>query len=309
MRIYVILNPRAGLAHLAQVVRQRLAARADVTVSEPGSPEETRRCAAEARAAGYDRIVAAGGDGTVHAVVNGLAPDFAATRLAVLPLGTGNDLRRTLAIPEDPLEALDVLEAGPERLIDLIRVETAGRTLYAVNTANGGFSGQLQEALTPELKATWGPLTYLRGAVAVLPDLTDYQTTLSCDDGPAEKAEALNVIVANGRFAGRGMRVAARANPEDGLLDLVVVRYGPLLDMAAVAAQLLAGDYLENELVSYRRARCVRVEARPGMWFSVDGELVGNEPTTFTVVPRALRVVVGPDYRPDGASAGTRDLA
>ena len=123
--------------------------------------------------------MAAGGDGTVHAVVNGLAPDFGGARLAVLPLGTGNDLRRSLAIPDDPLAALDLLDSGRERLIDVIRVETPSRSLYAVNTASGGFSGQLQEALTEEMKAAWGPLAYLRGAAAVLPDLTDYHTMLS----------------------------------------------------------------------------------------------------------------------------------
>jgi diacylglycerol kinase (ATP) len=298
MRVYVVFNPKAGTAHLAGPLRERLAARAGVTWRECGSADAARRCAREALRAGYDCVVAAGGDGTVHAVVNGLAPDFGRARLAVLPLGTGNDLRRTLAVPDDPLEALAVLDAGRERRIDLIRVETPKQTCYAVNTASGGFSGQLEEVLTDELKAAWGPLAYLRGAAAVLPDLTGYRTTLRFDDGPSEPVEALNVIVANGRYAAKGWPVAPRADPEDGLLDVVVVRYAPLLDLAGVAARLLAGDYLNGEGVLHRRARRVRVESQPGMWFSLDGELFGNEPTTFTVVPHALRVLVGPDYRP-----------
>jgi diacylglycerol kinase (ATP) len=298
MRVYVVFNPKAGTAHLAGPLRARLTARAGVTWRECESAGAARRCAREALRDGYDCVVAAGGDGTVHAVVNGLAPDFGGARLAVLPLGTGNDLRRTLAVPDDPLEALAVLDAGRERRIDLIRVETSKQTCYAVNTASGGFSGQLEEVLTDELKAAWGPLAYLRGAAAVLPDLTDYRTTLRFDDGPPEPVEALNVIVANGRYAAHGWPVAPRADPEDGLLDVVVVRYAPLLDLAGVAARMLAGDYLNGEGVLHRWARRVRVESQPGMWFSLDGELFGNEPITFTVVPHALRVLVGPDYRP-----------
>lgn len=302
MRTFVVFNPKAGSIKTAGALRELLAARPDTTLVEPASAEETGRQAAWASKEGYDWIVAAGGDGTVHAVVNGLALDFAHSRLAVLPLGTGNDLRRTLGIPDDPLEALKLLDGGSERLIDIFRVETATRCFYGVNTASGGFSGQLQDALTDDMKAAWGPLSYLRGAAAVLPDLTNYQTTIRLDDGPAEPVEALNVIVANGRYAAHGWNVASRANPEDGLLDVVVIRYGPLIDLTVVAAQLLTGDYLDSGQVTLRQARRVQVESSPRMWFSVDGELIGDEPVTFTTIPRALRVVVGPDYRPDSTA-------
>jgi diacylglycerol kinase (ATP) len=90
---------------------------------------------------------------------------------------------------------------------------------------------------------------------------------------------------------------------EDGLLDVVLVEYGSLLDLAGVAAQLLAGNYLASASVHLRRARKVRVSARPGMWFNIDGELLSNAPISFSVEPRALRVVVGPDYAA-GRSSG-----
>jgi diacylglycerol kinase (ATP) len=149
------------------------------------------------------------------------------------------------------------------------------------------------------MKAALGPLAYLRGAVAVLPDLTDYHTLMELDDGPAERIEAINVIVANGRYAAHGWNVASQANPEDGLLDVVIVRWGPFFDLTAVAAQLLGGDYLDSDHVALRRARRVRIQSRPEMWFSIDGEPISEEPITFTAIPRALRVIVGPDYRPD----------
>jgi diacylglycerol kinase (ATP) len=297
MRTFVVFNPKAGSAHLVDAVRARLESRPGVTLCQPEAPGDVTGCVAAAVRGGCNTLVAAGGDGTVNAVVNALAPDFGRCRLAVLPLGTGNDLCRTLAIPED---ALEVLDAGRERRLDLMRVETAGRSWYAVNAASGGFSGQLHEAMSDDLKATWGPLAYLLGAVGVLPDLTGYHTTLALDGGPAQRVEALNIIVANGRYAAGGWRVASRADPEDGLLDVVVVRDGPLLDLTAVAARLVAGDYLDSDAVWHGRARSVRVASEPGMWFSVDGEAVTSQPLTFTAVPGALRVLVGPDYQAGG---------
>jgi diacylglycerol kinase (ATP) len=304
MRTCLILNAHAGLAEAADDVRAALAGRADVRVREPSSADEVRACVADALAAGCDTVVAAGGDGTVHTIVNALAADFDQARLAILPLGTGNDLCRTLAIPADPLAALALLDNGTEHRIDLVRAETAGRSLYCTNVAAGGFTGQMQEALTDDIKARWGPVAYLRGAASVLPNLTDYHTTLNLDDGVTERINALNVLVANGRTAGGGLLVAPRANPEDGLLDVVTVFYRPLLDLTGVAALLLAGDYTRSDHVIHQRARRVRVASTPGMWFSIDGELVTNEPITFTVRPRTLRVLVGPDYTPEPAAAG-----
>src|SRR5439155_24213469 len=107
-----------------------------------------------------------------------------------------------------------------------------------------------------------------------------------------------NWLVANGRPAGGGLRVAPGANPEDGLLDVVTVRYGPLLDLTAVGARLLAGNYLDSDSVRHQTARRVEVVSTPGMWFSIDGEPLMQEAITFTVLPRALRVLVGADYRP-----------
>jgi diacylglycerol kinase (ATP) len=299
----IILNSRAGSAEAADGLRPALAGRPDVRLCEPDSADEVRGCVAGALKAGCDTLVAAGGDGTVHTVVNALADDFGRARLGILPLGTGNDLCRTLAIPPDPVAALALLDAGAERRLDVIRADLAGRTLYCANVAAGGFTGQMQELLTEGVKAWWGPLAYLRGAVNVLPNLTDYHTTLSLDDGPVERIEVLNVLVANGRFAGAGLQVAPRANPEDGLLDVIAVFYRPLLDLTGVAALLLAGDYLSSDHVLHQRARRVHLASEPAMWFSIDGELVSSATATFTVRPGALCVLVGPDYTPDPAAA------
>ncbi|AUX41767.1 hypothetical protein SOCE26_031900 [Sorangium cellulosum] len=304
MRISIIVNPAAGNAAQAARLRDLSAGRAGVELLETEGPGHGRELARAAVEAGADLVVAAGGDGTINEIVQGLGPYRDRARLALLPLGTGNDLARTLGVPLDPAEAFALLDEdhveAQTRKLDLVHVESAGQTRYCLNVAAGGFSGQVDEALTDDMKATWGPLAYLRSAMKVLPDLTGYQTTIAWDDQEFERVEALNVIVANGRTCAGGMRVASRASMEDGLLDVVIVRYASLLDLAAVAARLLAGTYLSSDEVMHRRASRVRIAAKPGMWFNVDGELLSNAPISFSVEPRAIRVLVGPGYSAEG---------
>jgi diacylglycerol kinase (ATP) len=310
MRIFFLCNPSAGLARqlvgpdaddeagALDGLRRLVGQYGEVTLATPDSVEATACSVGEALQGGHDVLVVAGGDGTIHGAINALAPDFDRCRLVLVPLGTGNDLCRTLGIPDTLPEAVALIGEGQEQRIDLIRVETPSRSWYAVNLASGGFSGQLQGSLTEEVKAAWGPLAYLRGAAGVLPEMTVYHADLECDGLPRRQLDVLNVIVANGRFAARGWRIASKANPEDGLLDVVVVRDAPVLDLAGVAARLVAGDYLDSENVLHFQTRRVSVRAEPVMGFSVDGELVSENPITFTAVPQALRVTVGADYRP-----------
>ncbi len=297
MRTLIIMNPAAGSAAQAGSLREVVASRKDIALCETSVAGEARRLAELSLNGGYGQVLVAGGDGSINEVIQGLAADLDRVRLGIIPLGTGNDLARTLGIPLNPVEALALCtRSGEERRIDLIRVESKGNTAYCVNIAAGGFSGQVDEVLTEEMKARWGPLSYVQAAAKVLPDLTGYTTTLAYDDGESEQIQALNVIIANGKTCAGGLRVAPTADPGDGLMDVIVVRYASILDLAGVAARLLAGNYLDSRDVFHRRARRVRVHTSPGMWFNVDGELLTNEPATFTVVPRALRVVVGPGY-------------
>lgn len=260
------------------------------------------RAARSAADDGFDTVVAAGGDGTVTEVVDGLAAGGARARLGILPLGTGNDLARALAIPLDVDAAVATLAEGNERTIDLIEVRASGAApTLAANVAAGGFSGRVDEEMTAEAKDRWGTLAYVLGAMKVLPDLSGYRTTIAWDDGEAEEIDALAVLVANGRSVAGGRVVAPLASLEDGLLDVIVLRQGSLLDLAGVAARLALGTFLESDAVDMRRARALHVESTPPMRFNVDGELLPEGPVTFRVVPHALRVIVGHDYCPQVA--------
>ncbi len=301
MKTRVILNPNAGSADSADRLHDAVRSVPDAEVVTCEAAGHGCELAAEAAAQGVDLVVAAGGDGTVNEVINGLSGDFGAVDFGIVPLGTGNDLARTLALPEDPAEAFETALHGTRRSIDLIRVSGAAETTYAANVCGGGFTGAIDEAMTDELKATWGPFAYLVGTVKALPDLTEFETYITWDDDEPERVAALNIVVANGRTAAGGRPAAPRANPEDGLLDVVVVKECSAADLAGLAALALAGDYLGSEHVLFRRARCVRIESRPGMWFNVDGELLTQEPVTFEVLPGALRVASGPGYTADPA--------
>lgn len=297
MRACVILNPKSGSAAMAQQLRNLLVGD-DFEIVESQKAGDAAEIARAATGKGYDTVIAGGGDGTVNEVINALVhTPLHSVRMGVLPLGTGNDLSRTLAIPLDIAAAVQTLRDGKETTLDLMKVTTEGQTKYAANVAAGGFTGQMNEALTATTKSTWGPLAYLQGALRTLPDLTAYRTYIRLDDGELKMIDAYNVIIANARTAGGGTVVAPRADPEDGLLDVVIVHQGSAVDIAGVAARLLAGDYTDSDIVSHACAKRIVLFSRPGMWFNVDGDLLTNGPIEFNVVPQALRVVVGETYR------------
>jgi diacylglycerol kinase (ATP) len=152
--------------------------------------------------------------------------------------------------------------------------------------------------LTDDMKQRWGPFVYLRGAVDVLSSLVTFDTRLRFDDGQEEIVPALNVVVANGRTSGGGLQAAPHANPEDGLLDVIVVLDGSPIDLAVLAAKFVVSDYVQSDLVIFRRARQVSIASKPALRFSADGDWITEQPVTFEVLPAALPVTVGPEYAP-----------
>ena len=236
-------------------------------------------------------IVAAGGDGTLNEVINGVAPHVDRVRVGLIPLGTGNDFARVLNLPTTIEDCLEIVRAGHTRAVDLIRV-TSDQVRHFVNVSAGGFSGTVGEKLTPEIKKSWGPLAYIRGAAEALPELRAYRTQLVLDGAEPLELNLYNAIIANGRFVAGGTPVAPEASIDDGLLDIVLVPERPMSEIAAMIAQMLLGKHLESDAIVFRRAAKIYINSTPGMWFNVDGELVGNEPATFEVLPRALQFVV-----------------
>ena len=292
MRTCLILNPVAGSVKEAGGVQERLQALAPERFHISEQAGDAERFAREASKDGAELIVSAGGDGTLNEVVNGIAAAGCNAALALVPLGTGNDFARSLGLPSDLDTAIDHISKGQTRAIDLVRV-TSDQVRYFVNVSSGGFSGVVDEKLTPEMKRTWGPLAYLRSAAAAFSELRGYATSVSLDDQTPMEADLYNVVIANGRYVAGGIPIAPEAELSDGLLDVVLIPERGPADLAIVAAQILVGKHLGSDAIVFKRAKKVAVNSRPGMWFNVDGELIGNEPAVFELMPQALRCVVG----------------
>ena len=291
MKTWIIANPKAGSAGKLEDLHERcgsLSADQIHVTAGAGDAESTARRALDE---GCERIVVTGGDGTLNEVVNGIADRAGSCTIALLPLGTGNDFARSLGLPATFEECVDVVCAGKTAPVDLVRV-TCDQVRHFINISAGGFSGVVNEKLTPEVKSSWGPLAYLRGAAEALAELRAYQTEILLDDLQPISLELYNAVVANGRYVAGGIPIAPEAQINDGQLDIVLIPKLTTAEIPLAAAQVLMGKHLANESIVFRRAAKVHVESSPGMWFNVDGEMLSNEPITFEVIPSALRFVV-----------------
>lgn len=294
----VLLNPTASRARKdltrirGSLADSPLLSGADVATSRGW--EEGRDRAALAVREGYDLVVAAGGDGTVNAVVNGLmSVEGPRPILAVLPLGTGNDLARSLKLPVEWDRALEVLEDERVRPMDAFRVELGDEFRFGANVSAGGFSGQVDEDLTDTDKERWGPLAYLKTALEQVRRVPSYEAVLRGDDGVARNLSVCNAVVANGRWAAGGLPVAPGAEIQDGRLDVVVLRSASVARLGAVAARMAAGRHMDHELITAFRATTLEIRSSPPMSFNVDGELLGSGDVRFEVLPDSLRVLAG----------------
>jgi diacylglycerol kinase (ATP) len=298
----VICNPTSGGgAYDPDEIRDELDG-LDLDWIETKGPEDAIQAAQDWR---EGLLIVAGGDGTVNDVVNGLGragfPD--GVTLGILPAGTGNDLAATLCIPEDSELAEDVIRQNRIRTLDVARVRSEGvGERFFINVATGGLGAEISSVNDEELKKRWGKLSYLRASLEVARNFDVRELSLYLD-GEERRVKAVNVAVGNCRYTGGGWPATPKANPEDGLLDVVVIETlvaGELFDLAP--AVLVESSYLDKEGVLFVRAKEIRVETQPpGLEFTADGEVIGNEPAQFSVLPQTLKVIVGPDYVPEPA--------
>ncbi len=298
-RARVICNPASGGGCEPEVMREELEDFEAEWIYTRGAGDA--RKAAEEWSDGL--LIVVGGDGTVNEVVNGLgkAGFPKDVTLAVLPMGTGNDLAATLAIPDDPEGARETIRQGRVRTLDVARVRSEGvGERFFINVSTGGFGAETSSLVDERLKSRWGKLTYFRASLEKARDFDVREVRVRLD-GEERMMRAVNVAVGNCRYAGGGWPAAPRANPEDGLLDLVVIEDVGLKEALALAPAALArSDYVGKEGVFSARAKKIRVETQPGgLEFTADGELIGDEPAEFEVIPRTLKVIVGPDYVPE----------
>ena len=298
-RARVICNPASGGGCEPDEIRRELE-EIDADWINTGGAGDAREAAQDWN---DGLLVVVGGDGTVNEVINGLGragfPD--GVTLAVVPMGTGNDLAATLAIPGGSDGAREAIREGRVRTLDVARARSVGvGERFFINVATGGLGAETSSLADEEIKSRWGKLAYFRASLETANkfEVREVKVTL---DGEERGLRAVNIAVGNCRYAGGGWLAAPRANPEDGLLDFVAIEDVGLKETLALAPAALArSDYLDKDGVYSARAKKIRVETEPGgLDFTVDGEIIGDEPVEFEVIQRALNVVVGRGYIPE----------
>lgn len=293
MRSWVIVNPNAGSAGETAVLEEALGSLPGTSVKLTERAGDAERLAREAVESGVELVVAAGGDGTLNEVLNGLSEDFGRAHLGLLPMGTGNDFARTIGVPDDLEGAIAILKEGRVRTIDVARAEVGGRGRCFLNMSAGGFSREVSER-AGEAKDRWGPLAYMRAAIGALPELKGFLTRITLNGAEVLELETYNLVVSNGRYVASGIPVAPQAVLDDGLLDVMIAPATTIPQLAVLVPTVLLGRHADSDLLLFRKATRVEIEGDPPMAFNVDGELLGEGTARFEVIPRALRMIVGP---------------
>lgn len=291
MKICFIANRQAGAGERLGGFVDRLVARTNCSVFDTGT-KNAPAAAREAVDAEFDRIIVAGGDGTLSQVVNGIAPEFPSIDIAVLPFGTGNDFARSIGIPLDNLDAaVEIALGGSIERVDVVRIKN-GVTSYCVNAASGGFGGKIASDVDRHDKARWGAFAYWMTAVSKLLELRQYRVSLQLD-AESYEMDLYGLAIANGRYVGGGFPIAPNANISDGLLNVTAVPVLPTMELMAAGLNFTLGPHHDAHRVRTFRSRQVSVRAEPNIPFSIDGEPLTTVEATFEAVPRVLRIVTG----------------
>ncbi len=310
MKIGVVRNPVAGGgrlgAHWADVVAALSLRFSDLDIRETQEPGDGAVLARDLVALGCEIVVAAGGDGTISEVADGLLQMQAETGngavLGILPCGTGLDFARGLGIPFDVAGAVERIATGTDRSIDAGRIcfiEDHGRlaSRHFVNIASLGMSGATVRAVNADRRKGRGSakaLFFWRTVTEFL-RYRFQDVRITVDNGAPVEAKVALVAVANERFFGGGMMIAPDAAPDDGLFDIVILRATSKLRLIFDIRLLYGGRHRNHPAITILRGRKVTVEPlgdplANAALIDIDGESPGHIPATYEMVPKALKV-------------------
>jgi YegS/Rv2252/BmrU family lipid kinase len=263
---------------------------------------ETRRrgdAADYAAAAGGRLVIAVGGDGTAHEVVNGLLrrPADRPPRVGFLQRGTGADLRRSIASPRRPEDVAAWLTTDRWRRLDAGRLSTSTGRRYFINVADAGIGAEVVRRAASGPAVLGGTVNFLGAAVVSLLRHHNASVRLRLDDGPVLNRRVRTIAVANGAYLGGAMRIAPGAQPDDGWFDVVTIGdVGRWLGIRSLP-MLYQGTHGQLAQVEFGKARRVEIESDQPIGVEADGELAGTTPAVFEILAGALQVI---DWTPSG---------
>ncbi len=297
MRTAAIINPAAGAGAWKSVEPAVRDHSGCVGIWLTHAPGHAEALAQELARAGVERLIVGGGDGTFHEAANGLLESGAAGRvvLALLPLGAGSDLTRSLGMP-DRRAALDRLRGGTIRAIDVALMEIqdqegVARRRWFINVASAGLGGEVAAKVQRSRWRRHGRLLYLTHAVRVLASMPPLRFGVAVDGAEVFHGPAIHVAAANGRFHGGGIQIAPRAELDDGALDVTIIQPVGLADLILNLRRLYNGQLLDHPKVLHFRGRRVKIACDSCPIVEADGEPLGSLPAEITAVPGALRVL------------------
>jgi YegS/Rv2252/BmrU family lipid kinase len=300
--LVLIANPRAGrgkvdaaLPEVERILREAGLEYRIVRTTHPGHATEAAR---QALRDGERFLVAVGGDGTVHEVVNGMLADgqpvAADAVLGVVAAGSGCDFVRSFGLPGDAAAAAGHLAGDQVQVIDVGSVTCAGQDQprYFVNIAEAGLGGAVVARTAGLTRAGrfLGGAKYAAAFWLTLPRFRPSPVRLDAD-GHAYAWRAFNVVVANCRFYGGGMQISPKSDPGDCLLDVLVMT-GPKSDSFTTLPKVYRGAHLPHRHIAELRAGQLRVEAETPFLVEADGEILGSTPASFGLIPGVIRLKV-----------------
>ena len=289
----IIVNPVSGGGRALRaepLVASYLAAQSkSVQFVHSKSSEGIREQSARAAAEGYRYVVALGGDGAFHHVVEGILGSDAIA--GFFPAGNGNDIARELGIPLDAVSAAAAFLHSKPRAVDLVRVRFGdGRTAHYIGAGGMGLDAEAAHLANTRFKKWPGVTRYLAGALWTFFHEPPFELAAEMDQA-RWTGQALFAAVANGGSYGSGVRIAPEASMDDGLLDIVLVeKLGWTRLVEAIPIVLTNGDLRFSEVKRFRSTR-VKLNANRAVKVHGDGEPLGESPAEFEVVPGAIRMM------------------
>jgi len=290
-RARLIYNPTSGREEmkrrlhevLQRLERGGLETSTHATIGEG----DATLAAAEAVERGFDLIIAAGGDGTLYEVINGMAEKENRPPLAILPVGTTNDFARAMNIPRNLDAACELIVRQHTRTIDLGKFNDK----YFINIAGGGSMTELTYEVPSKLKTMLGQLAYYMKGLEKLPRLRPIEITIRSEEKMLNE-EVMLFLIANSNSVGGFERLAPSASLNDGLFDVLILKKCNLAEFIRLVTLALRGEHMNDPSVIYFQSRHLEITSDDHVQINLDGELGGTLPSTFSVLPSHLEIVV-----------------
>lgn len=308
---YFIVNPRAGSGKTmyewlpAERRLKRLGIPCDIAMTD--HKRHATALAQHAAAEGYRRIIAVGGDGSLHEVFNGICRWCAATGvpteeflIGVVPIGSGNDWIRSLGVPNNTTEVIDLISRNSCGSMDVMRVKSSGgRTAYMANIGGVGFDSHVCKRVnTQKESGRRGKMIYLNSLRYTIFNLKSIYISVVADGEVVFTGLSFSVAFGNGRYSGSGMRQVPLAVMDDGLLDYTIIPKTPLLKVVRELPRLFNGTLHQSEYVISGKCRSLQIvpmDEQSGDIFELDGEIEGWLPMSIEVTGHQIRVIKGED--------------